>query len=581
MFRAARDAGVTSIACTPHCNDAHFDYMGMWHAFRAFEQEVLDIDPTFSLQMGFEVDFNKFVELGTDWAERLHFDGSNELLIALPQDVTGEDLVRIGRIVAELQEQGYDLILSHLEESSALQENPGLAQELVEKGCKLQVCASSVCSDHENVRQMAEYLLAEGLCSYIASDAHSPEDYDRFAFALEKWGDSLAAEDSSVGERGSGFDTYAAVFAPFMDDTGTWMREQIEDALNDGEEGKTQEHAHIESEKDDDGESSPDAPGELSGAPTEAAPNRYANANGRWSASGRNGRGVAPKRIVLVVAGSLVMLACVVSLAFAITKPVQQKEASQSAATKTEQVEKPTKKKAELKTAKVSVTIDVPDLDKEGSSVPLSVSGTQADGQGYKKDLFVESGKSTLELPEGTYTAKVAETPIASNGTMYWVPEDAVKIVVAKDGVATVEPKEARIELRYLSALDVPDALIESAKQWIIKDPERAKLADKLADAAKALRASAQREQAAAIEREEAERRFAEEEAARAAEEEAAAAADEEYAAEEQAYDESTQQQQQQQQEQQEQQTQEQQTQEQQQQQEQPIATESVAANEG
>jgi protein-tyrosine phosphatase len=72
MFRAARSAGITSITCTPHGRDPYFDYLPMWRAFRAFEYEVHKIDPGFPLQMGFEVNHSKLMELGLGWAERLH-----------------------------------------------------------------------------------------------------------------------------------------------------------------------------------------------------------------------------------------------------------------------------------------------------------------------------------------------------------------------------------------------------------------------------------------------------------------------------------------------------------------------------
>ena len=78
MFHAAREAGITSITCTPHCRDPYFDYLPMWRTFRAFESAVHRIDETFPLQMGFEVNYTKLMELGLDWAEKLHYNGTNE-----------------------------------------------------------------------------------------------------------------------------------------------------------------------------------------------------------------------------------------------------------------------------------------------------------------------------------------------------------------------------------------------------------------------------------------------------------------------------------------------------------------------
>lgn len=77
MLEAAKAAGVTSIVCTPHCRDPYFDYDAMWDAF----DELAAHAGGFPLQMGFEVNHSKLMDLGMQWAEYLHFDGSNEFLL--------------------------------------------------------------------------------------------------------------------------------------------------------------------------------------------------------------------------------------------------------------------------------------------------------------------------------------------------------------------------------------------------------------------------------------------------------------------------------------------------------------------
>ena len=73
MLEAAKRAGVTRIVCTPHCRDPYFDYDKMWDAFELLRDNA----DGFPLQMGFEVNHRKLVELGIDAAEHLHFDGTN------------------------------------------------------------------------------------------------------------------------------------------------------------------------------------------------------------------------------------------------------------------------------------------------------------------------------------------------------------------------------------------------------------------------------------------------------------------------------------------------------------------------
>ncbi len=192
MFEAARKAGITSITCTPHCRKPYFDYLPMWRAFRAFEKEVHAIDPAFPLQMGFEVNYHTFMKLGMEWAERLHFDGTNEFLLELS---VGASPTRFGdyeRTIFELQGMGYDVIIAHPERYVAIQRDIDLARELVHMGCKLQASADFLKGGRfGKERRPAVKMLKEGLYTYIASDAHDVSHYTCFVQAVDRWKDLL------------------------------------------------------------------------------------------------------------------------------------------------------------------------------------------------------------------------------------------------------------------------------------------------------------------------------------------------------------------------------------------------------
>lgn len=192
MFRAARAAGVTSITCTPHCREPYFDYMAMWRAFRAFEERVREIDPTFPLQMGFEVNYRMLMKLGMGWVERLHFDGSNEFLLELS---VGASPTRFGdyeRTIFELQSYGYEVIIAHPERYEAIRRDIGYARELADMGCKLQASADFVHGGRlGGDRRPALRMLKEGLYSYAASDAHHTGHYRYLKRVMNKWGDHL------------------------------------------------------------------------------------------------------------------------------------------------------------------------------------------------------------------------------------------------------------------------------------------------------------------------------------------------------------------------------------------------------
>ena len=184
MLKAAQAVGITSITCTPHCRDPYFDYLAAWKAY----EELKAVAGSFELQMGFEVNYRKLMELGLAWAQYLHFDGSNELLLELPTGARSSSYADYERTIYELQVMGYDVIIAHPERYHAIQKHPELALELVRMGCKLQVSADFIEGGRFGAeRKPAKKLLRKGLISYIASDAHRIEHYESFSKAYHKF----------------------------------------------------------------------------------------------------------------------------------------------------------------------------------------------------------------------------------------------------------------------------------------------------------------------------------------------------------------------------------------------------------
>lgn len=186
MLYAARQAGVTEIVCTPHCRDPYFDYEGMWQAFKLFRLHARG----FPVRMGFEVNHTKLMELGIEWADRLHFDGTNEFLLELPTRGVREDFQAYERTIFELQGRGFEVIIAHPERYRAIQKDPGIAQDLVRMGCKLQASADFIAGGRlGKEKRPAKRLFAQGLYTYIASDAHRVQHYDYLARAVREYGD--------------------------------------------------------------------------------------------------------------------------------------------------------------------------------------------------------------------------------------------------------------------------------------------------------------------------------------------------------------------------------------------------------
>lgn len=188
MLKAAKAAGITSITCTPHCRDPYFDFEKMWNAF----YELEDAANGFPLQMGFEVNYRKLMELGIAWAEVLHFDGSNEFLLELSVGSRSSRYDDYERTIFELQGMGYEVIIAHPERYEAIQRDPELAEELVRMGCRLQLSTDFVTGGRfGRERKPALHMLKNGLVSYFGSDAHYVQHYNLFARAHKRYGDML------------------------------------------------------------------------------------------------------------------------------------------------------------------------------------------------------------------------------------------------------------------------------------------------------------------------------------------------------------------------------------------------------
>ena len=182
MLEAAKAVGVTSIVCTPHCRDPYFDYDAMWDAYELLVEHA----DGFPLQMGFEVNHTKLMDLGMEWADQLHYDGSNEFLLELSVGANETTFREYERTIFELQGKGYEVIIAHPERYRAIQKDRELARRLIRMGCKLQASADFVAGGRlgGKGKKTAVKLFDDMAYTYIASDAHRPEHYKWLAQAM-------------------------------------------------------------------------------------------------------------------------------------------------------------------------------------------------------------------------------------------------------------------------------------------------------------------------------------------------------------------------------------------------------------
>ncbi len=92
-----------------------------------------------------------------------------------------------------MQRLGLHIIIAHPERYTPIQDDIGIAERMAEIGCELQVSVGSLNKGFASKRKCALAMLEKGLVSYIASDAHRPEDYRVYDKINKKYGKLLAA----------------------------------------------------------------------------------------------------------------------------------------------------------------------------------------------------------------------------------------------------------------------------------------------------------------------------------------------------------------------------------------------------
>jgi protein-tyrosine phosphatase len=98
-------------------------------------------------------------------------DHKRHVLLELPHEL----YLPLEPVLAELSRRNMVGVLSHPERNQGILRKRDVLAPLVEAGCLLQVTAGSFCGTFgSQCQEMAEWLLAEGLVHFVATDAHGP-----------------------------------------------------------------------------------------------------------------------------------------------------------------------------------------------------------------------------------------------------------------------------------------------------------------------------------------------------------------------------------------------------------------------
>ena len=195
LLRAAADAGIGTIAATPHLRA---DFPGV-------DVNAL-ADACHSLQIqaereGIPLRVVSGAELSVAWA----LTANDRALALASYGQHGRDLLietpiappaGLASALGELRAKRYRITLAHPERSGVLQRNPEPLRELVDDGVLVQVDAASLLDGGEpRVRRFARALLSEGLVHALASDGHRGEG----ARSVTRLAEAIAVATELVG----------------------------------------------------------------------------------------------------------------------------------------------------------------------------------------------------------------------------------------------------------------------------------------------------------------------------------------------------------------------------------------------
>ena len=175
MMRRAADAGITFMIATPHVYHAE-DQLRNRRMLRSARSIAHENDV--ALNMGCEFNYRALRESGTKELDGFCLSGTRCLLLEFSNDHL---MPRWDAVISEIMDNGYLPIIAHPERYAYVQRDFGVVQEMCDLGCEMQVDACGLMAGLMSAeRRTARKLLKEGMVSYIASDAHTPQDYDDY-----------------------------------------------------------------------------------------------------------------------------------------------------------------------------------------------------------------------------------------------------------------------------------------------------------------------------------------------------------------------------------------------------------------
>jgi protein-tyrosine phosphatase len=172
LAREAARRGTRVLFATPHVWPHTPLTPEREQAIRAAHARMAAEALTFGLHLGLGFELTPAPALLEEELRRYRLGGLEAVLMEFP---FSGGLALLARLVEALQASGLVPVLAHPERTEAVLADPDAARRFAERGCLVQVNATSLLGDHGPERErLAWELLEDGVASLVASDGHRP-----------------------------------------------------------------------------------------------------------------------------------------------------------------------------------------------------------------------------------------------------------------------------------------------------------------------------------------------------------------------------------------------------------------------
>jgi protein-tyrosine phosphatase len=177
MLKAARQAGIDKIVTTPHV----YKIRGVGQ-FQSAYGRLYDSAKEIGILLipGCELSVRALAGsvISSEILAPFQIGITHFVLLEFPDTAPPVDWEYL---VSDINRSGYHVIIAHPERYQYFAKSLSRAQGLLNYGCELQLDALSFLrGKFSSQRRVAIKLLDSGFASYIASDAHRPDDYGSF-----------------------------------------------------------------------------------------------------------------------------------------------------------------------------------------------------------------------------------------------------------------------------------------------------------------------------------------------------------------------------------------------------------------